>query len=249
MDGSESVLYSSVYRDSDSDPGLGNQSDDSDQSWLDQLQLASELEHEISKDGGLVEPTVQTTTNPILEIGFNTSLKRLEGWAQGVQRGSSRGNYKKKAKLADPSEEPDATYSTSRAGSKRGSYKPRDKPAVHSEETDGVISASRPGSGKRGSYKPRDKPADRSEETDGAMFASRACGKRGRYKQRAEPTTRAQKVATKFKDNLSFLTCACCPFAGPQHLFLSIEDFRKTNNRRHLRSPKKPNKNLKSAQN
>jgi hypothetical protein len=59
---------------------------------------------------------------------------------------------------------------------------------------------------------------------------------RGNYKKRTKfadraTISRAQKVATKFKDNLSFLTCACCPFAGPQHLFLSIEDFRKTNNR------------------
>jgi hypothetical protein len=62
-----------------------------------------------------------------------------------------------------------------------------------------------------------------------AKFAERKTYKPG---PRAKPTsTRAQKVATKFKDNLSFLTCACCPFAGPQHLFLSIDDFRKTNQR------------------
>jgi len=66
---------------------------------------------------------------------------------------------------------------------------------------------------------------------------SRASIKRGGYNKRAKVASgdvqqaKAQKVATKFKDNLSFLTCACCPFAGPQQLFLSIEDFRKTNHR------------------
>jgi len=43
--------------------------------------------------------------------------------------------------------------------------------------------------------------------------------------------SRSQKVAAKFKDNLSFLTYACCPFAGPQHLFKSIDDFSKSNRR------------------
>lgn len=55
---------------------------------------------------------------------------------------------------------------------------------------------------------------------------------RGQYTKRSKVTnspTRAHKIATKFKDNLSFLNCACCPFSDPQDLFMPIEEFRKTN--------------------
>jgi hypothetical protein len=93
----------------------------------------------------------------------------------GVQRGSSRGEYKKRAKLADHSEETDGAFSAqaSKAGGKRGSCKPRAKPADRSEETDGALTAVSKAGGKRGSYKPRAKPADQSDKADGVLSTSR----------------------------------------------------------------------------
>ena len=98
MDHDGLAVYSSV--DSDSEWEHGNQSD-SDQSWLDQLQLASEVEISKVVDGPLADSPEE---NWQAGLAFQTAARQIPQIRRrkrrpgaGVQRGSSRGEYKKRS--------------------------------------------------------------------------------------------------------------------------------------------------------
>ena len=176
---------------------LENESD-SDQSWLDQLQLANELD---SSTSYFDEQSCSNNTTR-LETGIIESKLDPDSEVRPSQvcfNGETRNKRTTSGRGAG-----------SKLGSVRGAYKKRE-PEIGAGSKLGSVTV-------RGAYKKRE-PEN-----------SRAGIKRGGYNKRAKVAsgdvqqTTAQKVATKFKDNLSFLTCACCPFAGPQHLFLSIEN-------------------------
>ena len=187
---------------------LENESD-SDQSWLDKMNLENESDSDQSwLDQLQLASELDSSTSYFDEQSCSNNTTRLETGiieskldsevrpSQVCFNGETRNKRSRGA--------------GSKLGSVRGVYKKRE-PEIGAGSKLGSV---------RGAYKKRE-PEN-----------SRAGIKRGGYNKRAKVAsgdvqqTTAQKVATKFKDNLSFLTCACCPLAGPQHLFLSTSDRR-----------------------
>ena len=177
-------------------------STDSDQSWLDDL----DADYQNDKDVIIIQD----------ETNLNHKKRRLPNRESELESVSEAARARESGSGDSESE----LVNKTRSGNKRKIQKPRGSDKSKRKQRIGKA---------RGPYNLK-----RNEDSTGSTSSYSLIEKtRQPYelitRSGQGQQTRAQKIATKFKDNLSFLTCACCPFSGPQDLFMPIEEFRKTN--------------------